>query len=201
MANICIFGDSITWGAWDREGGWAARFKRVEDEKAIAADFEEYNKIYLLGIAGDTTTGLLERFETECRARKPELILFAIGINDSQYINSKDNPRTDLQTFEANINKLITKARQYTQRIIFIGLTKVDESRTMPVEWNPTKYYENQQIKIYNDAIQDICASEKLQFTDVFDVLENKDLVDGLHPDSEGHKKLFEEIKRELSNI
>ena len=86
MAQILIFGDSITWGAWDEEGGWAQRFKKEIDKKAITANFTSYHSVYNLGISGDNTNDLLERFESETQRRLDEgeeaIILFAIGIND-----------------------------------------------------------------------------------------------------------------------
>jgi len=93
--KICVFGDSITWGAGDREkGGWAARLKNYFGR---ISDFNV--KITNLGISGDNTDDLLKRFKTEAVAREPNIIIFAIGTNDSQYIDSKDNPRVNLENF------------------------------------------------------------------------------------------------------
>ncbi|MDO8436493.1 MAG: SGNH/GDSL hydrolase family protein [bacterium] len=58
--NICIFGDSITWGAYDpQNGGWVNRLRNyfeVQDE-----DIDVYN----LGISGDSTTDLFGNIEME----------------------------------------------------------------------------------------------------------------------------------------
>jgi len=29
MVNILVFGDSITYGAWDEEGGWVQRLRKL----------------------------------------------------------------------------------------------------------------------------------------------------------------------------
>ena len=87
LMNLLIFGDSITWGAWDEEGGWAQRIKSFADKKAATLNYDNYTSVYCLGVSGDNTFDLLKRFETEVRARIDEeektLILIEIGINDS----------------------------------------------------------------------------------------------------------------------
>jgi len=46
---------------------------------------------------------LLKRFKVECSAINPEIIIFAIGENDSQYITRMDNPRVPLNKFEKTL--------------------------------------------------------------------------------------------------
>jgi lysophospholipase L1-like esterase len=45
----------------------------------------------------------MKRFEVECIAREPDVILFAIGTNDSQYIQKKENPRVSLEKYQENL--------------------------------------------------------------------------------------------------
>jgi lysophospholipase L1-like esterase len=191
-SNITIFGDSITYGAWDPSGGgWAGRLRRhfelLEDD---------YTQVYNLGVCGDTAGDLLARFSAECLARNksPQTIIFAIGINDSQLIGSKDNLRTPMDEFQSNLEKLIKNAKKYSKKIIFIGLTSVDESKTMPVPWSTEKFYSNSSIGIYDAAIKDICEKNSLPFISMSDLLSPNDLDDVLHPNSEGHEKMFSRI-------
>lgn len=187
--SICIFGDSIVWGAKDYEnGGWVTLLKNYFKEKDLS-------NVYNLGISGDTTDDLLKRFENECKARNPEIIVFAIGMNDSQYINSKDNPRISLDKFKENLNKLLNQSRKFTKKIVFIGLTAVDESKVMPKPWSPEKYYDNENINKYNSKIKKFCQDNNVLFLDINDLLSNEDLDDGLHPDSKGHEKIFNKVK------
>jgi lysophospholipase L1-like esterase len=93
--TICLFGDSITWGAWDPErGGWGARLRSYFETNNIEVN------VYNCGVSGNNTDDLLQRFKVEATARKPNIIIFAIGINDSQYVNSKDNPRVPIKNFK-----------------------------------------------------------------------------------------------------
>jgi lysophospholipase L1-like esterase len=189
--TICIFGDSIVWGASDCEkGGWADCLKN----HLMDDDIDVYN----LGISGDTTEDLLKRFDTEAGARNPDIIIFAIGINDSLSLDKEG-----LIKFQKNISTLVNKARKFTNKIIFIGLTNVDESRTTPYLSEETgEAYNNQSIGEYDEIIKSFCEENNLTFVDVLGLLINDDdLCDGLHPGSIGHQKLFEAIKEKIEPI
>ncbi|MFZ5364657.1 MAG: SGNH/GDSL hydrolase family protein [Patescibacteria group bacterium] len=188
--RICVFGDSIAWGADDPKGGWAARLQSFfweNWEKGL--DYELYN----LGICGDSTKDLLARFDNEAEARKPDIIIFAIGINDARFSDSKDKPEMPLQDFTKNIIHLIKKAGKFSEKIIFIGLTEVDESKTMSAEWD--FHYSNEMIEKYDKVIKDVCLEKEIPFLEIKDALSKADLPDGLHPDSAGHEKMFLLIK------
>jgi len=188
---INVFGSSIAWGACDNEmGGWVNRLRIYlfnEDEK--------YSEIYNLGVSGDNSEELLKRFSVENEARQPDIIMIAIGMNDSQYVNSKDNPRVSLEKFESNLLELINQAKKLTKQIIFIGLTDIDESKTMPIPWNTTKYYDKEKVNLYNAKIKEICEKNNLKFIEMQGLLDNDDLEDGLHPTAKGHEKMFLRVK------
>ncbi|NTU99041.1 hypothetical protein HGA64_03485 [Candidatus Falkowbacteria bacterium] len=193
--TICIFGDSITWGATDIDGGgWAGRLR-----SNLEADPRSDAMVYNLGICGDTTDGLLRRFSIEAEARDPQMIIFAIGINDSAYVVSRNNPQTDLEDFKYNLVQLIDRASEITSRIVFVSLNKVDEDKTAPIPWTADIFYDNENILVYNSVISAVCQENNIQFIDVFDVLELSDLDDGLHPNAAGHEKLFVKIKESLA--
>ncbi len=193
LKTICLFGDSIAWGAWDPErGGWGARLRNYFETNDIEIPF------YNCGVAGDNTDYLLERFKVEAEAREPKIIIFAIGLNDSSYIDSKDNLFVPMKRFENNLRELISQAKEITDTIIFVGLTKVDEEKTMPTSWDETKNYDEENVKLYDLKIKEICDKGGLLFVPVFDLLEKGDLEDGLHPNSAGHQKMFLRIKKFL---
>jgi lysophospholipase L1-like esterase len=184
--TICIFGDSITWGAWDCEnGGWADLLKKYLLSESVIT--------YNLGISDDTTEQLLKRFDTEVEARNPDIIIFAIGINDSMDIFGKKP--ISLVKFADNLAALTDKALQITNKIVFIGLTSVDETKTIPYA-DTDASFDNQSIGEYDEAIRSFCEENDLIFIDALGLLINDDdLCDGLHPSSTGHQKMFETIK------
>lgn len=194
---INIFGDSITQGACDEEkGGWADRLKQFLSKEG---DDENYFEVYNLGVSGDNSDRLIKRFLNENEARNPSIILIAIGINDSQYIKSKDGQRVPLETFEINLLEIIKQAKKFTEEVIFVGPTKVDESKTMPVLYNTDRNYSHKNIALYNGKIKEICEKNGLLFVEMMDLLNNDDLEDGLHPNAQGHEKMFLRIKDFLS--
>lgn len=191
--NICIFGDSIVWGASDHEkGGW------VERIKTYCMENHEDVEVYNLGVSGDNTDDLLNRVESEAKAREADLIIFAIGSNDSQYIEIKSNRRVSPERFEDNLTKLSVIARDVTDKVIFVGLAGVDESKTMPIPWNPKKYYDNEGQDRYNEIITSFCRGNGFKYVDIGSVIGIDDLEDGLHPNSRGHGKIFEVVLKEL---
>jgi lysophospholipase L1-like esterase len=192
---INIFGDSIAWGACDELGGWVNRLRNH-----LGKDPDEYSKVYNLGVSGDNSDKLLERFSSENKSRDPDTIIIAIGINDSQYIGSRNNPRVTLDKFESNLLELIVQARKFTKEIIFVGITKVDEKRVMPIPWDKTKYYDNESIDLYNKKIKEVVENNSVYFIEMFELLKEDDLEDGLHPNSNGHEKIFLRVKDFLSD-
>jgi len=189
---INIFGDSIAWGAGDNEkSGWVNRLKEYTNNKD-----SECCEIYNLGISGDDTNGIVKRFFVENESRKPNTIIVAIGINDSRYINSKENSQVSLVKFEENLLNVIKQAKDITKEVIFIGLTNINDSKLKPIPWNPTAYYDKENVAIYDSKIKEVCAKNDLMFIEIQGLLDNSDLdEDGLHPNAEGHEKIFQKIK------
>ena len=194
QVNICVFGDSISWGVCDPElGSWVTRLRNFCETK-----YENVN-VYNLGINGETTTGLLKRVEVESKSYKPDIIIFAIGTNDSGYLYVQNQHETLMEDYKKNIAKLYKIAAKFAKKIIFIGLTNVDETRTIP--WDEDELYANKSVKEYDDVIKDFCLKNKVKFILMDKLLENYDLGDGLHPDAQGYHKMFEAIKKELEPI
>lgn len=179
--QIGIWGDSITYGECDSKGlGWVGRIRN-------SFPVDNYIGVYNRGISGDTTIGLLKRFEKEAESIRPNIIIFAIGINDSKFpIGSKEN-KVPFDDFKKNIQTLIDQAKKYTSNIFLLGLTKVDESLVnSPSDDNFT----NKQIELYNSFLQNFAENENILWIDMFDVITNEDLYDGLHPNASGYEKM-----------
>jgi len=145
MAQILIFGDSITYGAGDKESGWTQRLRKFLDE-----NYEDYF-VYNLGVSGNDTNDLLKRFEFETKQRIKEekeiIFIFAIGINDSQFIHSQNNLKVSPEKFKENIQNLINLAPKFSSKIIFVGLKKGDDSNTKPLPRSTTgKCYDKENV-------------------------------------------------------
>lgn len=195
MADIVIFGDSIAWGAYDSEkGGWVNRLKLFVEQS-----YAHETYIYNCAISGETSDGILAYLDSEARTREASHIIVAIGINDSSYdATPGNNKRCPFDVFSASIPKLVESARAITPNVIFLGSTRVDESKTQPIPWRKNVFYSNAEIERYEKVIKDVCVKENIQFLNMADLLENTDVSDGLHPNEVGHQKIFERVRDSL---
>jgi len=192
--TICIFGDSITWGAIDCEkGGWAERLKM----HLLSTQDDVW--VHNLGIPDDSADDVIKRLESEAEARNPDVIIFAIGMNDAY--KYKGEKRTPIEEFRKNIEILTSKAKRITDKIAFVGLTNVDESKTDPYPWDENISSSNEDIAQYDDAIEFFCKNNNLPYVEMIGVLDNEDLCDGLHPTPEGHEKMFQKIEKEIGHL
>ncbi len=183
---ICIFGDSITWGAWDKElGGWVNRLRLYFDNQ------NQETEIYNCGVDGDYVGDVLKRFNVEAQARNPQIIVLAIGINDSPHSSNPNG--TNLKELKTQYLELIKKAKRFTQKIIILGPTNVDD--------NNEKGYKNESIETVSGIIQKLAEKQKLTFIDLFGILSIDEFEDGLHPNSKGHQKIFEKVNEALKEL
>ena len=198
--NFTIFGDSITYGAWDKQnGGWVNRLRLAYENSQPNDRFNFFN----LGISGENILEVNERFDRECqhRIKKDEynMIIIAIGINDSQTRSNKDY--VPLPIFETTLKELIQKAKTYTNNLLILGLTKVDETFCTPRKNSPHIYYYNHKIKQYDNIIKQTCLENKIDYLYLYDLLNNNELSDGLHPNEIGHQKMCDIIKNKIDQM
>lgn len=199
MAKILVFGDSIAYGKWDKDGGWVQRLRHHIDETYNLTENKNI-QVYNLSIPGEITTRLCTRIRGEMDMRIPladtkenNLIIIAVGINDTNVQNWISGKQTPLTEFKQNIKQLISLSSNKYSRCVIMGLTPIHES----------KYEErfqgrlfNKTIKEYDNAISEVAAERDIPFVDFFGILKSKDyeetLIDGIHPNSEGHKMISE---------
>lgn len=201
MKDICItvFGDSITYGAWDKEnGGWVNRLRIMLENNT-----DNFYHIFNLGIPGETTTGVNAQFNYEYGYRfHPgfnNILVFAIGINDSLVGFNQNN--VSIETFKNNILALIEKGKKYTNNILFVGLTRVDGD-IIPQEPHPLmSTFINTEIDKYDKELKSICKSQSVKYIDVHNIVNTDELSDGLHPNSIGHQKLTDKIYESIVDL
>ena len=193
--KILVFGDSIVYGQLDLEmGGWVNRLRlTLANDDSICSCH-----VFNMGISGQTTGEVLERLDRECGGRvladAANLIILAAGINDSQIINGEI--LVDKHTFRHNVRDLIIHARNHTPRVIYLGLTPVDDANSDPVPWDRTRRWKNSLVKEYDDIIREVCEEMGVKYIHVFDKIDPTTNADGLHPSEAGHEilaKIMEE--------
>ena len=190
MHEICIFGDSTAWGAWDLEkGGWVNRlwFQVAKREG------EQYVEIYNCSVSGGTTETILERFELEAKVRDADALIFQTGGNDASYEHTPDNYLVPIQKFRENIEEIIRRAKKVTNNIIFTDLRNCVEEKTTPVPWADI-YYTNANIERYVNAMEEICSEHHVLYLNIAP-LNAEDFDDGLHPNAAGHEKIYLQVR------
>ena len=201
MFGILVCGDSISFGRGESPCiGWSGRLKKYFEPQ------EFHNCVFNLGIPGDTTTTLLQRFETEIKFRiryirsgDKFIVMIAIGINDSRGLGSPNKLETQPAKFENNIAKLIQIAKKYTKNVVVVGLTPVDEDITNPFE---DTYFTNTRIQEYDEILKNSARNNKIQYVNLFNTISKLDykklLVDGVHPNKRGYEEIYKIIKEFL---
>lgn len=209
-ANILVFGASTTYGAWDPEGGWVTRLRKWLDEKNIGEkrykDYSGISLIYNLGISDETTRDLIKRFksDTEPRLWENNIFIFFAGLNDASFNNQTNSLITSPEEFQDNLKQLTELAKEYSQKIIFVGSLPVDETKTDPVPWLKERSYTNEYVGKYNEIAKNFCQEQGVYFVEIYHKVIHTDyqklLEDGLHGNAQGHQLIFEEVKNFLVN-
>ncbi len=215
MGKLFLVGDSITAGAWDANGGWAGRVIGQVINLTTEA-FKNSNPFYCLpynlGVSGDTVPRAISRLRSEISARLDNetlneriQIVFALGVNDSVFLTQGLKNKFSHNEFEGNLSLLFQRAREITDNISFIGLLPVDDDLVNPCPWAPDVAYGCEWIKGFEDVISNFCAKQSLPFLPLFDswfsMPDYKSLLmDGVHPNSEGHQIMSEHVGRFLIN-
>lgn len=191
--NICIFWDSIAWWEFDSEKwGWADRIKLTFQKQMP----ERFIKVYNLWIPWKTTSDLVVRFEMECRARGCDIAIIAMWINDSGYVGDEKNHLTLEEQFRENLRQIFLISRDlHIKRLVFVGLTPVNEVFTAPLaEGDTGKSFKNVHVRQYDAYIQDFCRMHELEYISLDWLVELGELPDWLHLTSTGHAKIADVI-------
>ena len=201
MIKLLIFGDSIAWGLFDLEkGGWVNRLTTY-----YINQFSDNTKtkvgVYNFASSTNNTRGVLNSLENSIKdvnfIKKDEMVLlFSIGLNDARYYDDKNNYLMTDKEFIKNINKLIKLSKKHSNKIFFTGLIKTNDELTKP--WLDTEHWETADVKKFNDIIKKVCQEQKIEFIDIYSLLDNSDLYDGLHPNTQGQIKIYNKIQKYL---
>ena len=190
--TYCVFGDSVTQAAYIKTS-WVDML-RIYLEKKYSNDFIN---VFNLGVGGNTSDDVAKRFKFESIMRAPTDIIIAVGVNDSGYFRTPDKPIVSEVNFDKNITSLITEAKEFTGNITFVGLVLGDDSILKPFpDSSQGKSYKYERVEEYNRRVQEMAQTNSCRFIQLFEKLKPEDFLDGLHPNDQGHKKIFEEVKK-----
>lgn len=173
-----IFGDSISYGLYDKECcGWVNRL-RIKLESLA-----DNNYVVNLGIPGQNSFDIRKRFEYELENRYNDsdnfILIFAFGIKDAAILR---NNLEHMNVFKDNVEYIIDMSKKYTSNIYFVGLLEPDYSRRTE--------YDKKYVDEIDNALENICQENKIEYINVRDLIPVDELIDGLHPNNIGHEKI-----------
>lgn len=205
---IFLLGDSITQGYWDTKGGWADRVKAEVLKRDVESDLKHYHGVHNLGVDGNTTSQLLDRFDAETQARlwkeSDYGVVIAVGTNDT-VIDRHGATRSDPVAYENQLQELYVKASKLTNNVAFVNLLPVNEKLTNPLPSSSTgKSYTNDRINIFNEVLESVCKRNNAILIDARSKYVVSDfntlLADGLHPNDKGHEIIFNSVMSVLDD-
>lgn len=208
MAHILCFGDSITQGYTDLDGGWTQRLNVYLTNIYIDDQKNPRHGVFNLGIDADTTTGLLKRFPAEVKPRlskhEENIIIIAIGTNDTVYSTQTNFVQSTVEKYHDELSKLVGLAKKATQNVVLVGLWPCEEDKMQPMPWSKSgKCYSNQRLKSFNDEMRKVAVERDVEFIDMFADMKTKELKfylhDGLHPNSVGHQYIADKLKKKVA--
>jgi lysophospholipase L1-like esterase len=155
---------------------------------------------------------VLSRYRGEVDARhdpaeETELfIVLAVGINDSAVATDTERHLVAPESYEANMNALAVLAAQDADgRVLLVGPTPVDESKTRPVTYRPEREYRLDFIERYNEIARRAALDVGVCFADLFAGMQPHDghwhEWDGVHLNTTAHKRVAELIEAELASV
>jgi lysophospholipase L1-like esterase len=150
---------------------------------------------------------VLARFDNETAARVDTdgqmAFIFAVGLNDSRTKSGINF--SSPEHYEQNLAETLKRAKKYSDKILFVGLTPCVETRSNPVSWSNSGYT-NSRVKQFDDTIREFCRQNRVSYVELltsFNEAQNQTelLPDGIHPNNQGHQIIADLVAPELQKL
>lgn len=213
MKQIFILGASSVYGVGAEHDGWGDLVKSYVHGKLYAPDGPgETCEVFNFAKAGSTVEFVADTFPWICKnyQRGPELItLVSVGGNDAKAQDASDNYVCTPEAFREKVTNLCSVLKEHSQHVIFVSNGYVDESKVSPKKSpfgdGKTSYFTNERRGKFNAITKEVCESMGFDFVAVDcdkDTWISKYLYkDGLHPNQEGYKLVFDTLKPKLDEL
>lgn len=179
---VFFCGDSHTLGSGDPQArGWVGRVAAA----AIAAGVPVAP--YNLGVGGETSVEVAERWRGEVAPRLPDegdpRAVFAFGVNDAALWD--DTPRVSRDESVAALEAALDGAEELGMRSFFVGPAAIDDEAA------------NDRIVDLSSAYAEVCARRQVPFAPLAEALRaseawRRELAagDGAHPGAAGYEEM-----------
>jgi len=203
MASMICFGDSITRGESDADyGGWADRIKTRLIKQFVETGKDKIS-VFNMGISGETTNGLIQRFQHEFLTRqavdKQDTVLFGYGAND--LAKQDGSYLVNIETYIDNISRCIEFSIEKGANVALINITPIAAQLDGIPNVN-NRIRNDETIRHYNQALLALSVRYDVDLIDVYTPFNDRKEIyltaDGLHPNSAGHELLYQVISSAL---
>jgi lysophospholipase L1-like esterase len=204
--RVLVFGDSIAYGKYDSQGGWVDRLKTTYSDRQLARLEDDLPSVYNLGVEGETTRRLTARLPREVVTRRNYweedtefAFVFAIGINDSLITDDGDFFSSPEQ-YAHDLQELYDTAQLFCKKLLFIGLTPVEDDHPR------NHYYDTNRVWEFEQVLRNFVREHSLPIVQLFEKFEKckKEeflYANGLHPNDEGHRIIYDAVSPELRKL
>lgn len=179
--RVCFVGDSFVAGVGDESHrGWAGRLSSRAIERGYR--FTGYN----LGIRGDTSALIGQRFVSECEPRLTAGdyavgVVLSFGVND--VIRCNGRPRVEPGARVQNLDALIDAAQQRDWPVLMVGPPPISDDEL------------NSELRQLDTQLQERCLLRNVPYLSIFEPLVNNAqwrsevaADDGAHPRGTGYE-------------
>lgn len=217
--KIVAFGDSTT----ARRGSLKTYSDQLRD---LFADSEETVEIINAGVGGNHTDLAMKRFDRDVLQHDPDVVIIQFGINDAAIDVWKNppatKPRVSLDRYSKNLSDFIKQLRaRKTRHVVLMTPNPLTWTERLKQLYGKHPYKPddangfNVVLETYADEVRRVAAKHKVPLIDVdlafkqyaeqpsqsIDDL----LLDGMHPNEQGHKLisnlLFSELKEQIEQL
>lgn len=211
MAQVFIFGASTAYGTGGADGGWADMIKRKLHSRMYGEEkSDEKHYVYNFAMSGATVEFVAKNFGNqidEYNRSGKRIAIVSVGGNNARAVDRPDNYITTPEEYYSLMTNLLRDIQQKTDHVICVGFIPIDESKTAP--WLSSlghiSYFWNNRMKEFSGIFDRVCKELTIPFVsiDVSDEewKEKYLYVDGMHPNTEGHKYIFEKVWMKLEEL
>ncbi len=203
IQGLVCFGDSIFagTGASDRQIGSAKLIKNI---LTIPVSLQGRNR--------DTSEMAIRRLEKDILSLGKEYtqVIVLLGNNDC-WLDTNGEPRITLETFEANMVRIINLIQANGREAIICNLQPIHDKNfliTFPEYqdfFKKSKFKPTELQEVYSNKIENICKKFNLVMIDIREeFLDSAGTLmadDGIHPNDLGHKKIAKKIISTLGKL
>ena len=86
-------------------------------------------------------------------------------------------------------------------KLVLLGIGNFNDAVTYPVPWDNDIGYKSEFTKEYNVVLKDLAHKYNASLIDVANLITLDDLYDGVHPNTQGHEKIFNAVWELVSGL